>query len=915
VKSRTYRKTMLSASILAAFAFAAAAHAAEVAADAGASTADASADGAAGAAQDGTRAQEMEAIVVHGIRESLKASLDTKRDANAIVDAITAEDIGKFPNTNVAEAMVMIPGVTLDRRFGQGERVSIDGTDPSLNLSFIDGHPVAQAIWLYGEQPNRGFDYTLLAPEILGRLEVYKSSEARLPEGSLGGTVMMHTRLPLDLDANSIAGSIGYNYNDQAEDGKPNASVLYSWKNDQSTFGFNIAAQHYEEKVDRQGIEIFGYHPVSEYAAASPAIAAQVASGALDANALVPDEINAAYFQQTRKRNSAVVNLQFKPNEQFDATLSGMYIKESFDNYNQSVYNFLHWNTATMAAVDSFTQGNNGLVTGGHSAGEGAGIIYDNQLRSSEVTTKGLDLRAAYHGEGWNLSGQLGTTKSDNPKISQYLLEPVYFGGFSWDDRHGYTFDDPAAGRDPANWGGGWLGNNGVFMAHAKDSYGQLDFSKDFTGSLINRLLVGVRYAKHDENYGLNVYGGVTPGTLADVGVIDPTDILGEFSGFSPDQANHLQVGEQNILNWIRNSHLDFAHPDPGSYLNNTWALTQKNSAAYAQLDFGNDAWRGNVGLRYVHTEQEGSGYNLPGSVAPVLPALPGWYQTKNSSINNWLPSFNVAYDAAPDVVLRLSGSEVIAWAPYNQMVNNTFLNDTVLTGSGGNADLKPYKSVNFNLSAEWYFAEQSVIAGSIFFKHVLNYIDTIPSTERHYNSIRDTDPTQWDSLVGSHGCTADGFCDYSVSRPRNAGTAKIKGFTLTYQQAFGNTGFGMVANYTYADGETSQGTPMPYQSENSISVGPYYENGPFSARVNYNWRDHYLAGGYVAGAPPAVVDDYADLGLSLGWKFNQNFMVTFDAMNLLNEKYHQYAVGNKDELFGEYTTGRRYMANLRFNF
>src|SRR5690349_25096476 len=146
---------MLSASILAAFAFAAAAHAAEAAADADASAADASADGAA---QDGTRPQEMEAIVVHGIRESLKASLDTKRDANAIVDAITAEDIGKFPNTNVAEAMVMIPGVTLDRRFGQGERVSIDGTDPSLNLSFIDGHPVAQAIWLYGEQPNRGFD-------------------------------------------------------------------------------------------------------------------------------------------------------------------------------------------------------------------------------------------------------------------------------------------------------------------------------------------------------------------------------------------------------------------------------------------------------------------------------------------------------------------------------------------------------------------------------------------------------------------------------------------------------------------------------------------------------------------------------------------------------------------------------------
>ncbi len=289
-----YNRTLLSAGILAAFTLASAAHAGAPAE--AAAPEDAAQD--AGAPGDRAPGQEMETIVVHGIRESLKRSLETKRDADAIVDAITAEDIGKFPNTNVAEAMVTIPGVSIDRRFGQGERVSIDGTDPSLNLSFIDGHPVAQAIWLYGEQPNRGFDYTLLAPEILGRLEVYKSSEARLPDGSLGGTVMMHTRQPLDLEANTISGSIGYNYNDQAGSGRPTGSILYNWKNPEGTFGFNVAAQRYEEKVDRQGIEIFNYHKVAEYAEHSAALAAQVAAGELDPNALVPDEINAACFQQ-----------------------------------------------------------------------------------------------------------------------------------------------------------------------------------------------------------------------------------------------------------------------------------------------------------------------------------------------------------------------------------------------------------------------------------------------------------------------------------------------------------------------------------------------------------------------------------------------------------------------------------------
>lgn len=257
------------------------------------------------------QATDLDAVQVVGIRASLEKSLDTKRNNTGISEAITAEDIGKFPSTNVAEALSQIPGVTLDRRFGQGERVSIDGTDPSLNLSFLDGHPVAQAIWLYGEQPSRGFDYTLLAPQILGRVEILKSSEARLTEGSLGGTVLMHTRQPLDLEVNEVAASIGYSYSAQASQGKPNAALLYSWKNAADTFGIAVSAQHYEERVDRRGMEVFGYAPAGSFANAA---------GSVPADADVPNSINAAWFQQDRERDSAVVNLQLKPSEALGST-------------------------------------------------------------------------------------------------------------------------------------------------------------------------------------------------------------------------------------------------------------------------------------------------------------------------------------------------------------------------------------------------------------------------------------------------------------------------------------------------------------------------------------------------------------------------------------------------------------------
>ena len=217
-----YRKKVLTASIAACLSISAAAHAQALYQPSAPATPDgasgtvpqppllAAADPQAAGGATNSTDEELGTIEVIGIRESLKKSLEKKRDADAIIEAITAEDIGKFPATNVAEALAQVPGVTIDRALGATQRVSIDGTDPSLNLSFLDGHPVAQAIWQYGDSPNRGFNFSLLAPEVLGSLEIYKTPEARLPEGSLGGTILMHTIQPLDVASNVVTGSIGY---------------------------------------------------------------------------------------------------------------------------------------------------------------------------------------------------------------------------------------------------------------------------------------------------------------------------------------------------------------------------------------------------------------------------------------------------------------------------------------------------------------------------------------------------------------------------------------------------------------------------------------------------------------------------------------------------------------------------------
>jgi iron complex outermembrane receptor protein len=841
-------------------------------------------------------AEDIEEVIVTGIRGSLLQSLETKREANAVVEAVSAEDLGEFPNTNVAEAMTQVPGVAIDRRFGQGERVSIDGTDPSLNLTFLDGHPVAQSIWLFGEQPNRGFDQTQIASEIIGRIEIYKSPEARLTEGSLGGTVLMHTRRPLDLEANSLTGSAGLNYNDQAEEEQPSVSGLYSWKNSAETWGIAVAAQHYEEQVDRQGSEIFGYVPASTF---------ENVTG-VDPDAQVPNFVNAAWFQQTRERDSVAVNLQLKPSDALELNLSGLYIKEDFANYNQSMYNFL---SLRADEVDELTVGGNGIVTGGHS-GPDSVVFYDNNVRASEPTTKGLDLQGAWYGDGWTVSGQVGQSKADND-LKQWFIEPAFTGGFSWDIRRGITFDDPEAARDPANWvAEGFFGNHGIFETEAEDTYAQADFSVEFDG-MFDELRVGVRRHKHEEDFSLNVWGIPPVGDLAQVGTIGLTDI----QGFDPDHGRHVYAGRSNVLAWVTAAPPNFANPDAASFLNNTFRLEQTNDAAYAQLNFGKEQrLRGNFGVRFVKAEIESTAFDL-GSDTPVLPARPEWLVTQKNDDDYVLPSLNLAFDATDDVVLRFAAAKVVAWAPYNQMAPNTFLNDTTLTGSGGNANLGPYESTNYNVSAEWYFAAESVLAASVFYKDIENFIENEAGVERQFNAISDdADPTQFLNLVATGACTSDGFCNYSVLRPRNAGKGEIKGLNLSYQQPFGQTGFGIVGNYTFADGETAAGNDLPFQSENQYNISPYYEEGPLSARVTYGWRSEYLAGGFVSGAPPVSVDAYADLGLSLGWKFNETVQLNFDAQNLLDEEYFQY-FEEEFQPANRYKTGRRYQASVQVKF
>jgi iron complex outermembrane receptor protein len=268
----------------------------------------------------------------------------------------------------VAEALAQMPGVTLDRSIPGTQRVSIDGMDPSLNLSLLDGHPVAQAIWLFGDSPNRGFNYSLLPPEILGQLEVYKSPK-RACRKAASAAPCSCTRSAAGCAVQHAERFVRRQLQRHGRQRRPNGSVFYSWHNDDKTFGVDVSAQHYEQFTSREGQENYGYQrSLGQHRRAgrgNMAIQNELNAGTIKA----PTRSRTRSAPRTSSRPksaTASVNLQWKPNENFESTLGLMYMRDNLDNLNQSMY---PWATNSPGGITSLTEGPNGIITSGTQVG------------------------------------------------------------------------------------------------------------------------------------------------------------------------------------------------------------------------------------------------------------------------------------------------------------------------------------------------------------------------------------------------------------------------------------------------------------------------------------------------------------------------------------------------------------------
>lgn len=829
--------------------------------------------------------QQLETVEVRGVRATLKKNLSEKRESQNIVDSISAEDVGKFPDKNVADSLQRVPGISVDRIWGEGKAIFVRGTDKNLNMTQLNGQAVASSEWWLNEPQTRSFNYDVLPSEIVGSLDVYKSPSADLDEGSIGGLVIVKTRRPLAFkDPLTVQASAEAMYSKLPGKTDPQLSGLLNWKNDAKTFGVLLAISSQKRHMRRDGLENFtdGKYNIQDQ------------NGALT-NAYASWGGGSAIFRQDRERTTTNLALQFQPNPATDIVLNLMDSDMKMNNNNQ---NYL-WQAGGLAVggVISVTDpkfitvsdGSKALVGG--TVGPKTGVSFEPIYRESYIKSRVADLDGNYQAGNWKLHGQVGTTSSE---------------GGSSHDRHFWMEGDTRTtiSLGPDHYGVKYLdinpldpkaltlksGDDRIRRMQSRENYAQGDVTLDIDNSVFTDVKFG---AKMRDNTLQNqrTQGSAGPGSpgwqsfsLADLSS-GPSPLLSQAAA-TPDALTQYAWFDDGLVasKGIPMFNKAMTYKDVP---NEDYRIKERISALYGKADFASGKLRGDFGLRVVRTEQTSEGFlgDASGGFSPT--------SVKNT-YTDALPNLNAVYELSKEVLLRGAIGKTMARQTFDLLSPGLRRDGTVLSKAyAGNPLLKPVHARQAEFGAEWYYADAALLSGTFFIKKLDTFTYKASKSEQ----------------VGSETLT--------VERPYNADNgADIKGLELQWQQPFGHTGFGTVVNFTYTDAKAGAVAGQPHlmvlgNSRDQFNFSGYYEQGPISLRISYNYRSKSY--GDVEMGGQVITSAYGQWDASASWDVTNKITVYANAVNLNNEVIRTNTVDGIP--VGVYENGARYSIGVRAKF
>ncbi|PTU04270.1 TonB-dependent receptor, partial [Pseudomonas sp. HMWF031] len=694
-----------------------------------------------------------EVIEVRGIRASSAENLAIKRLSNATVDAITAEDIGKFPDKNVADSLQRVPGVVIQRDGGEGATVSIRGLSSDLTFTQLNGNFIASS----PGEPARSFSYALLPSTMISRVEVYKSSEARLDEGGIGGTVIMHSRRPLEMEANSGILNIEYTNADITDKYEPQFSGIYSWKNDDEDLGFLVGYTK-QDRINRAQSSRVNILNQNFYY--TEMVNQQTIDGG--AQGYAPQSMVQEVLEEQREREGVQITAQWRPTERLELGMN--YFR--FTLGQDSILNQLEypeWNNNDNFWTDIRVDAEAEYVTGiDYASGAGGTFMpsaiprINGEYTIEESTSDTFDFFASYEGDDFNIKMSAGHTEaeggpSEKFRAAYYLNEASSYYGWDLTNKEMTTYMDPSA-IDNLKAGIGGDADVGAtdssFVSGTQEeTYASIDVDYYVDWGVVEKLVLGAKYRDgeiHRETRNsfylspdFDIAGEEAAGTIdldddysRNGGIPNITDVI--LSGSLDNLSDAINTNLFPAVDWYR--YRDIVNENFVHYTrfedNYVYDVNEKITAAYVQADYSYKEIRGNVGVRVVRNKTisgssdkityrldwtDDDGAELPIDQQRVEDFV---YIEKENTYTEVLPSLNIVWDINENWVLRGAAAKVMARPGYNslgQFQTLTYTSseysadrsgepnfDEVIdgegwTGSGGNNNLQPFLSTQFD--------------------------------------------------------------------------------------------------------------------------------------------------------------------------------------------------------------------------
>ncbi len=842
-------------------------------------------------------------VVVTGIRGALQTAISQKRAADQVIDSISAEDLGKYPDENLAESLQRVTGLSISREGGEGSRVSVRGLSPDLTRVTLNGQTVATA------SGGRDFDFQTIASDVVNGVEVIKSPTADMDEGGIGATVNIKTPMPLDIGKRKFVASIKAVHDDLSAETSPRASVIYSdvmGQNDD--FGVFLGLSYSERKL-REDV-FFATWERRDISDFDPALG-------LVEDPFTPRNIQPRLEQDDRERINLNTALQWDINDSLKSSVSATYTNlESLQTGARIPYRVFRTRTrnGNFAFDDVSVVGDTITAATVNDPGIRLRNNFDN--RTTETYVLGADLE--WTGDVWTVSGELGYTQAE--------LEQEQFQ-VSFENRFGLAYDVGSGANSPESFTitpAVDLSDHAAFdfdrfqgtpaQIEDDETSFQIDLERRFEGDFIYDIKFGAKikertneiFTIREQIRGLDI-------AYADFATAFPEDdFLSGFNNIPTSWATGDVLALRDRVRELNGGELEFLFQPLES-----GDVIEESSAGYVMANFGNDdgrfPWKANLGVRAVETQTTSSGFQTTDpddqNATPV---------TESNTYTDVLPSFNIVVDLSDDLVFRAAAAKVMTRPTLSDIRLSQLINSGQLQAFVTNPSLDPFRATQLDTTLEWYFDEGALFSIGVFYKDIESFITEV-TTDNVDLGIDTTSPDA--------SGVPDGINDlFQVVQVTNGLGAEVSGIEVSYQQNFTFLpepldGFGALLNYTYADSSsnfvdqvTGGELPLPGQSENTFNAILFYEKDKLGARVSYNYRDGFLDTPVGDGGLPVFEEEFGQIDFSLSYAFTDRLSASIEGINVNDETRTQYA-GNPLRLAYFEQTGARYLFGLRYNY